>query len=103
MSDGERRANSSRVLSIGEVTATATVVKCMGRTYAAVAGENEVSFIDTTDITQPIQLGRARSRRDNGTWDIITTRNNHLLTTSDLLRAVTALRESQVPALVGGR
>ena len=95
--------DGSQVLAIGEVTAQATVLKCMGRTYAAVAVNNEVRITDTTDITHPVRLGRATSRHENGTWDIVTTHNNLLTTTTDLLSAVAALRESIKPSLVTSR
>ena len=98
MSDLGQRPGSARVLAIGEVTAKATVIKCMGRTYAAVAVNNEVRITDTTDITHPIRLGSARAKHGNGVWDIVTDRNDLVTTTQDLLCAVTALREKNTPA-----
>ena len=89
--------------NVGEVTLKETVVKFMGRTYSAVAtgGENgnqggtgEVSITDTTDITRHIPLGTARSRDEHGAWQIITVRDECVMTTIDLLSAVAALRES---------
>jgi hypothetical protein len=87
-------------LSIGEVSAEATVLKCMGRTYVAVAEDDEVRITDTTDITHPFHLGRAKSRHENGAWDIVTSRNDLVGTTRDLLSAVAALRESTPAALL---
>jgi len=93
----------AQILAIEEVTAQETVIKCMGRTYSAVASDGEVSITDTTDITRLIQLGTARSRDDSGAWQVVTTRNEHVTTTADLLRAVTALRESARPTFPPAR
>jgi hypothetical protein len=93
-SDVGKHDSSAKILSIGEVTAKKTVIKCMGRTYAAVAADGEVAITDTTDITHLVQLGTARSRDEHGAWQVVTARNEYVLTTSDLLRAVAALRES---------
>lgn len=87
-------------LSIGEVSSEATVLKCMGRTYVAVAVDNEVQITDTTDITHPFQLGSAKSKHENGAWDIVTSRNTVVGTSRDLLSAVAALRESTPAALL---
>ena len=87
-------------LAIGEVSSEATVLKCMGRTYVAVAVDDEVRITDTTDITHPFRLGIAKSADENGAWDIVTSRNDLVVTTRDLLSAVAALRESTPAALL---
>lgn len=91
---------SAQNLSIGEVSAQAVVLKCMGRTYVAVAEDNEVRITDTTDITHPFAIGRATGRHENGAWDIVTSRNDLVGTTRDLLSAVFVLREATPAALL---
>lgn len=68
-----------------------TVVKCMGRTFSAVAVDGEVVFADVTDITRPVPLGVARGRRDDGRWRIVGRNDRDLLTTGSLLSAAVAL------------
>ena len=87
-------------LSIGEVSSEATVLKCMGRTYVAVNVDDEVRITDTTDITHPFRLGSAKSTAENDAWDVLTSRNDLVATTRDLLSAVAALRESTPAALL---
>jgi hypothetical protein len=91
------REKCDGVFEISEVTGEALVVKCMGRTYAAVAVSGEVAITDTTDITRPIPLGAARARDAHGQWQIVTARDDHVLTTRDLLRALAALRAANAP------
>ena len=88
------------VPSIGEVTSEEIVVKCMGRTYSAVAADSEVAITDTTDITHLIPLGSARARDERGAWQVVTIRNEYVTTTTDLLRAVAALHESTDRAFI---
>ncbi len=97
------RGGTARILAIEEVTARGTVIKCMGRTYSAVAVNGEVSITDVTDITRQRHLGTARSRDEHGAWHILSARHEHVLTTPDLLRAVAALRESTNRAFVPPR
>jgi len=80
--------------SLAEVTADATVVKCMGRTYKATGAGGEVFVTDATDITRPSLLGTAHAAGDGRDWKITTVRGEHVLTTSDLLTAVAALGEA---------
>ncbi|NUP51585.1 MAG: hypothetical protein HOW97_30345 [Catenulispora sp.] len=68
-----------------------TVVKCMGRTFSAVAVDGEVVIADVTDITRPVRLGAARERFADGRWRIIGRHDQDLLTTGSLLSAVVAL------------
>ena len=72
----------------------------MGRTYSAVAAGDEVRITDTTDITHRFRLGTARPRGAGGSWEVVSARDEHVMTTSDLLRAVAALRESTDRAFV---
>lgn len=70
-----------------------TVVKCMGRTFSAVAADGEVTISDVTDITRPVRLGVARGRDADGRWRIIGPNEQDVLTTASLLRAATTLRQ----------
>ncbi|ACU75297.1 hypothetical protein Caci_6445 [Catenulispora acidiphila DSM 44928] len=49
-----------KVFEIDEVSGAGTVVKCMGRTFSAVAADGEVTITDVTDITRPVRLGLHR-------------------------------------------
>lgn len=68
-----------------------TIVKCMGRTFSAVAVDGEVVIADVTDITRPVALGVARGRRSDGRWRIVGRNDRDVLTTGSLLTAAVAL------------
>jgi hypothetical protein len=90
-------ASAEPVLGFGEVTAQPLVVKCMGRTYRAVAVRGEVRITDQTDVTTPVLLGTALAVA-GGTWEVRTARGEHLVSTADLLKAVATLREAVAAA-----
>ena len=75
VSEGRGPAEASyrqvdRVFEIDEVSGHGTVVKCMGRTFSAMAADGEVIITDVTDITRPVRLGVARGRDTDGRWRI---------------------------------
>lgn len=86
-----------RVYEIDEVRGT-TIVKCMGRTFSAVAVGGEVAIADVTDITRPVPLGFARARNPDGVWRIVGRHDRDVLTTASLLRATSALWQAVDPA-----
>jgi hypothetical protein len=88
----------NRVFEIDEVSGHGTVVKCMGRTFSAMAADGEVTIADITDITRPVRLGVARGRDTDGRWRIIGPDGRDILTTASLLRAATTLRQAAGPA-----
>lgn len=88
------------VFEIDEVSVERTVVKCMGRTFSAVAADGEVVITDITDITRPVRLGVARQRSADGRWRIVGPHERDILTTASLLRAAVALRQAVGPAVV---
>lgn len=97
MSKGEPRSPqeaahgpANRAFDIDDVSGQ-TVVKCMGRTFSAVAVDDEVVIADVTDITRPVPLGVARGRRADGRWHIVGRHDQDLLTTASLLSAAVAL------------
>ena len=92
----DRQVNS--VFDIDEVSGYRTVVKCMGRTFSAVAADGEVTITDVTDITRPVRLGVARGRETDGRWRIVGPHEQDVLTTASLLRAAIALRQAVAPA-----
>ncbi|MFF1903025.1 hypothetical protein [Kitasatospora sp. NPDC058218] len=75
----------------GQGTGRARLVKCMGRTYCALAEEDRIDVSDVTDITRPLPLGVA-VRSGNAAWDIHAPDGRALLRTDDLLCALVALR-----------
>ncbi|MEV0531832.1 hypothetical protein [Kitasatospora sp. NPDC050463] len=75
----------------GQGPGRAQLVKCMGRTYCALAEEDRIDVSDVTDITRPLALGVA-VRSGNAVWDIHAPDGRALLRTGDLLRALVALR-----------
>lgn len=86
-----------RTLRISEVTAHATTIRCMGRTYRVVAQDGAVVFTDVTDITRPAVLGTATPAGD-GLWEVTTDRGTKLPGATDLLPTLVALRRSHWPA-----
>ena len=86
------------VFVIDEVPGHGTVVKCMGRTFSAVAAEGVVTITDVTDITRPVRLGVARERNADGRWRIVGANGRDILTSASLLRAAIALRQAVEPA-----
>ncbi|MEZ0112455.1 hypothetical protein ABH920_006477 [Catenulispora sp. EB89] len=92
----DRQVNS--VFDIDEVSGYRTVVKCMGRTFSAVAADGEVTISDVTDITRPVRLGVARARGTDGRWRIVGPNEQDVLTTASLLHAAIALRQAVEPA-----
>ncbi|ACU71656.1 hypothetical protein Caci_2743 [Catenulispora acidiphila DSM 44928] len=83
-----------KVFEIDEVSGAGTVVKCMGRTFSAVAADGEVTITDVTDITRPVRLGVARGRDADGRWRIIGPNGQDIVTTASLLHAATTLRQA---------
>ncbi|MFJ9952632.1 hypothetical protein [Kitasatospora sp. NPDC091207] len=69
----------------------ARLVKCMGRTYCALAEEDRIAVSDVTDITRPLELGVA-VRSGAALWDVHAPDGRTLLRTGDLLRALVTLR-----------
>ena len=93
----EALGQTERVFEIDEVSGQ-TTVKCMGRTFSAVAVDGEVAIADVTDITRPIPLGVARARGTDGAWRIVGRHERDVLTTASLLRAAIALWQATDPA-----
>jgi len=87
---------ATRTLGLSEVTSRPTTVKCMGRTYGAVAADGSVVISDVTDITRSVVLGTARPDA-TGVWDVRTPRGARLAGARDLLHAVAVLREAGWP------
>ena len=84
--DDAALGQASRMSDIDEVSRQ-TVVKCMGRTFSAVAVDGEVVIADVTDITRPVRLGVARGRCADGRWRIVGRHERDLLTTASMLSA----------------
>jgi hypothetical protein len=85
-----------QALGLAQTTTSTTRLKCMGRTYGAVAAEGTVSISDITDITRPVQLGTARADHDGG-WEVHNARGHRLDCARDLLHAVAVLRQAIWP------
>ena len=95
---GPVQASDTQVFEIDEVPGHGTVVKCMGRTFTAMAADGEVAITDVTDITRPVRLGVARERDTDGRWRIVGLNGQDILTTASLLGAAIALRQAVAPA-----
>ncbi|MGV9269120.1 hypothetical protein ACWDRR_31145 [Kitasatospora sp. NPDC003701] len=78
-------------LGCGQSPGRGQLVKCMGRTYCALTGEDRIDVSDVTDITRPLPLGVA-VRSGSAVWDIHAPDGRALLRTGDLLLALVALR-----------